>query len=209
MNDVVRTLEEYESDADAYVQKYRSESVAAEYGGPFFDALAGDGNRLLDIGCGPGSDISAFESAGYNAIGLDLTPAFLRAARDREPTASFVWGDMRRLPFTDASFDGVWSSASFLHIPRSDAAATLQEFHRVLRPGGVVFCAVKRAPTMPGEGDERHFEYYRSGEIRSLVHDAGFKPLTVETEANWVWVVATIEADGRESEDSPGGSLRA
>lgn len=188
MDEIARTLEEYESDADAYVRKYRAESVAALYGDPFFDALSGD--RLLDVGCGPGPDVSTFESAGYDAVGLDLTPAFLQAARDHEPAASFVRGDMRDLPFDDATFDGVWSSASLLHVPRSDAATTLREFHRVLRPGGVVFCSVKRAPTTSGESEDRHFEYYRAGEIRSLVRDAALEPLAVETEANWVSVLA-------------------
>ncbi|SEQ86063.1 class I SAM-dependent methyltransferase [Natrinema salaciae] len=193
MDDVSRTLEEYESDADAYVRKYRSGSIAARYGRPFFEALTG--SRLLDVGCGPGADISTFESAGYDVVGLDLTPSFLRAARDSDSTASLVRGDMRRLPFGDGSVDGIWSSASFLHVPRSDAAPTLREFRRVLRPAGVVFLSVKRAPTTPGESNERHFEYYGPEAIGSIVRDAGFEPVVVETEENWVSMVASAETD--------------
>ncbi|WP_049924269.1 class I SAM-dependent methyltransferase [Halopiger djelfimassiliensis] len=201
MDPISGTIEEYESNADAYVRKYRSESVAARYGEPFFDALAGD--RLLDVGCGPGSDVSTFEAAGYDVTGLDPTSSFLQAARDRDSRASFVRGDMRDLPFDDAAFDGVWSSASFLHVPRSDATATLREFRRVLRPDGVAFLLVKRAPTSVGESRDRHFEYYRADEIRSIVTDVGFDPLFVETEANWVSVLAGVEPDGTE-----GGSQR-
>lgn len=190
MDHVSRTLEEYESDADAYARKYRAESVAARYGEPFFDALAGD--RLLDVGCGPGPDVSTFEAADYDAVGLDLTPAFLRAAADLEPTGSFVRGDMRDLPFDDGAFDGVWSSASFLHVPRSGASATLREFRRVLRPDGVTFLSVKRAPTTSGESRDRHFEYYRPGAIRALLEKAEFDPIRVETEENWVWALARV-----------------
>ncbi|ELY84643.1 class I SAM-dependent methyltransferase [Natrinema altunense] len=203
MDEVSRTLEEYESDADAYVRKYCAESVAAQYGEPFFDALAGD--RLLDVGCGPGSDLSTFESAGYDTVGLDLTSAFLQAACEREPTASLVRGDMRDLPFDDAAFDGLWSSASFLHVPRSDAIATLREFRRVLRPDGIAFLLIKRAPTTAGESRDRHFEYYRADAIRSIVEDVRFEPLLVETEENWVSVLAGAEsgeaADGSRSGD--------
>lgn len=193
MDDVSRTLEEYESEADAYVRKYRAESFADRYGGPFFDALTG--SRLLDVGCGPGADISTFESAGYDVTGLDLTQSFLRAARDRDPTASLVRGDMRRLPFGDGSVDGIWSAASFLHVPRSDATPTLREFRRVLRPAGVVFLSVKRAPTTPGESSDRHFEYYGPEAIGLIVRDAGFEPVVLETAENWVSVVACAETD--------------
>ncbi|ELZ02975.1 ubiquinone/menaquinone biosynthesis methyltransferase UbiE [Natrialba chahannaoensis JCM 10990] len=192
MDDITRTLAEYESAADAYAQKYCAESVAARYGDPFLDALTGD--RLLDVGCGPGPDVSTFDAAGYDAVGLDLTPAFLQRAREREPAAAFVRGDMRDLPFDDDAFDGVWSSASFLHVPRSDATATLREFRRVLRPDGVVFCSVKRVPTTPGESQDRHFEYYRPDTIRSMVDDVGFELVRVETEANWISVLARHES---------------
>ncbi len=190
MSELSRTLEEYESDADAYVRKYCAESVAALYGDLFFDVLAGD--RLLDVGCGPGSDVSTFDAAGYDAVGLDLTASFLRAARDRNPTAPFVRGDMRDLPFEDGAFDGVWSSASFLHVPRSDATVTLREFRRVLRPDSVVFCLVKRTPTTPDESRDRHFEYYRPDEIRALLERAAFEPVRVETEENWIRTLARV-----------------
>ncbi|SDR31251.1 Methyltransferase domain-containing protein [Natronobacterium texcoconense] len=188
MDDASRTLETYESDVDAYVRKYREQSVAVLYGEPFLDALAGD--RLLDVGCGPGSDLSTFESAGYEPVGFDLTDGFLRAAGESASSAPLVRGDMRALPFADATFDGVWSSASFLHVPRSDAAETLGEFRRVLRPDGVVFLSVKRASARPEESRDRHFEYYRPDEIRSSVADAGFVPEIVETTEEWIAIVA-------------------
>lgn len=192
MDEVSRTLEAYESNAEAYVRKYRSQSAAALYGDPFFDALAGD--RVLDVGCGPGSDLETFAADGYEAVGLDPTESFLRAARDRGITASLARGDMRELPFGDATFDGVWSSASFLHVPRSEAVPTLREIRRILRPDGVFFCSVKREPTTAAESRTRHFEYYRPDTIRALLADAGFDPEIIECTERWVALLAEAES---------------
>lgn len=188
MDKVSRTLDDYESDTDAYVDKYLTESVAERYGDPFFDAL--DGERLLDVGCGPGPDIATFASAGYDVTGLDMTPSFLRAASERVPAASLVRGDMRRLPFENASFDGVWSCASFLHVPRPDAPATLREFRRVLNSDGVLYLSVKRTELPGHDSGKRHFEYYRPDELRSVLREAALDPILVTTEENWVSALA-------------------
>jgi|GEM_PF-505066 len=188
MDEVRRTLDAYESGADAYVEKYLGESIAERYGDAFLAEL--DGDQLLDVGCGPGPDLETFAGRDYDATGLDLTPSFLRAARDRVPGAALARGDMRRLPFEAESFDGVWSSASLLHVPRADAVPTLREFRRVLRRDGVAFVSVKRGETPGSDPNGRHFEYYRERELRELLADAGLDPVRIETERNWVSTVA-------------------
>ncbi|WP_256391557.1 class I SAM-dependent methyltransferase [Natronoarchaeum rubrum] len=187
MDEVRRTLDAYESDADAYVEKYLGGSIAAQYGDAFFDEL--DGDRILDVGCGPGPDLETFANRGYDATGLDLSPSFLRAASDHVSDAAVARGDMRRLPFEARSFDGVWSSASLLHVPRADAASTLREFRRVLRRGGVAFVSVKRGETPGSDPNGRHFEYYRERELRELLADAELEPVNVRTDTNWVSAV--------------------
>ena len=54
-----------------------------------------------------------------------------------------VVADMRAIPFADASFDGVWASASLLHLPRSELAVALREINRILRSDGLLFASVK------------------------------------------------------------------
>lgn len=181
MDEVVRTVDAYESAADAYIDKYRSLSAAAQYGREFIDAL--DGERVLDVGCGPGADLPVLADAADEVIGLDVTASFLRAAKNRgfEP---LVRGDMRALPLDADAVDGIWSSASFLHVPRDDAAATLEEFGRVLRPDGVAFASVKRRENGAPEG--RNFTYYDPGTFRSLVAGAGFDVIDADTTETWV-----------------------
>ena len=92
---------------------------------------------VLDLCCGPGRHAAPLVVRGYDVVGLDLDDAALRDARDRAPRASFIRGDMRRLPLAAASMDAVlcmWQS--FGHFDADSNAATLGEMARVLRPGG-------------------------------------------------------------------------
>jgi ubiquinone/menaquinone biosynthesis C-methylase UbiE len=184
-----RTAETYEEHADAYREKYRAGSVAARHGDAFVDALSGD--RVLDVGCGPGSDAAVFADRGYDVVGADVTRSFLDAAR-ADVDGAFCRADMRSLPFAANSFDGVWSSAALHHVPKADARDALAEFERVLREDGALFCSVKRgegAGFEPdpdhGNGDDRFFAYYASEEFEKLLDAAG---LTAEVAAEGRWV---------------------
>jgi len=71
MDEVERTLATYEGNAEAYAEKYLSESGLEAYGGPFLDALRGE--RVLDLGCGPGVDAAAFAGRGTVATTVGYT----------------------------------------------------------------------------------------------------------------------------------------
>lgn len=188
MDEVTRTTDVYERESDDYVEKYRAESIAARFGHEFTEGL--DGDRVLDVGCGPGVDAETFVDDGYDVVGLDRTPSFLDAGRRAVPEASFVRGDMRRLPFADDAFDGVWGCASFLHVPRDEAPATLREFRRVLGDGGVLHLSVKRGEESGFEADGRYFETYLPGELRAILDDAGFGAVDLSEGEGWIRAVA-------------------
>jgi len=197
MDEVERTLATYEGDAAAYAEKYLSESGLTEYGGPFLDRL--DGGRVLDLGCGPGVDTAAFARRGFDVVGFDVTPSFLRRARehlaevtaDRQARTSFVRGDMRLPPFADDSFDGIWASGSFHHVPREDAPATVAALRRLLREDGCAYISVKREPT-GSEVADRHFEFYEPDEFATLLADAGFDVEIVEATGPWIGAIARV-----------------
>jgi SAM-dependent methyltransferase len=95
--------------------------------------------RILDIPCGTGRHANALAREGFDIIGLDLQPAYLHTAR-AEGTATYAAADMRALPIADGSIDlvlNMWNSLGYFP-DAADEAATLAEFRRVLRPGGVV-----------------------------------------------------------------------
>lgn len=95
------------------------------------------GARLLDVPCGWGRLAGLLAERGYAVTGLDLSAEHLERARQRAPGAVLVQGDMRRLPFDDAAFDGVLNYfTSFGYFSHAENLQVLAEFHRVLRPGG-------------------------------------------------------------------------
>ncbi|WP_435318687.1 class I SAM-dependent methyltransferase [Haloarchaeobius sp. TZWSO28] len=192
MDEVSRTATVYDDDATAFVEKYRSESVAKLYGQRFFDGLTGE--RVLDVGCGPGADATVFAERGYEVTGFDRTRPFLETVRAEVPEARAAHGDMRWLPFCDDAFDGIWSCASLLHVPREDVPATLREFRRVLAPDGLVFASLKRGEGSGYSEDGRYFERYTSGEVRRLFEENGFDCVEIEinevpgTEPQLAWI---------------------
>jgi ubiquinone/menaquinone biosynthesis C-methylase UbiE len=114
---------------------------------------------VLDAGCGRGNYLPLIADA-VGATGriaaLDLAPenvavvaqsAAIRASP--APVAPHV-GTITALPFRDASFDAVWCANTTQYLTDDELAATLREFRRVVRPGGVV--AIK-------EGASNHLMY--------------------------------------------------
>lgn len=96
------------------------------------------GLRLLEIGCGIGTDGLQFARAGAIYTGVDLTEAAVELARKNFAAAGvggeFRVSDAENLDFPDASFDVVYSHGVLHHTP--DIEAAVGEIHRVLRPGG-------------------------------------------------------------------------
>ncbi len=102
------------------------------------DFASAGGLRVLEIGCGLGTDGAQFARAGADYTGVDLTEAAVELARRRfelfELAGEFQVADAESLDFDDETFDLVYSHGVLHHTP--DAGRAVGEIHRVLRPGG-------------------------------------------------------------------------
>src|SRR5256714_5363606 len=96
------------------------------------------GQRLLEVGCGMGTDLLQFARGGAKVTGVDLTPRSIEISRHHlslyGQSGEFAIADCERLPFPDESFDVAYSNGVLHHTP--DTAGAVREIHRVLRPGG-------------------------------------------------------------------------
>jgi ubiquinone/menaquinone biosynthesis C-methylase UbiE len=115
--------------------RYETESHIREVVG--FDRWRG--RDVLEVGCGLGTDGINFARAGAAYTGIDLTEASIELVRRRFEieglNADLKVADAESLPFTDASFDLVYSHGVLHHTPDTERA--IDELYRVLRPGGV------------------------------------------------------------------------
>ena len=111
---------------------------------PFSLGRLAPGERVLDLGCGAGTDsLIAAQMVGSSGdvVGIDMTAAMLvkarRAAAELAITnADFIEGEVESLPFADETFDVVISNGVIDLIPDKDAVYS--EIYRVLVPGGRV-----------------------------------------------------------------------
>jgi ubiquinone/menaquinone biosynthesis C-methylase UbiE len=109
--------------------------------GQFFAAYLDQSHHLLDVGCGPGTITVglARRVASVHAIdsGASQTEiARQHAERERRQNVTFATGSCYELPYDDQSFDRVFSHALLEHL--AEPIRALTEFHRVLKPGGLL-----------------------------------------------------------------------
>lgn len=89
------------------------------------------GPRVLDVGCSHGAYVDHLTRLGFDAIGVDFVPAFLREAGEQRRDGALVLADAHRMPFAANSFDTVLLFDVLEHMP--DEEAVLREVARVAR----------------------------------------------------------------------------
>jgi ubiquinone/menaquinone biosynthesis C-methylase UbiE len=153
---------------DAFHQTYKRRAIA----------LLGlqEGDRVLDVGCGAGDDVSLLAQvvgAGGSAVGVDASAAMIAEARARHavslPPNAFVVGNAERLPFADGSFDGCLAIRTFQHL--ADLRLALAEMCRVAKSGGRLVVVDPDHETAVIDVPERHlaraFLNFRADTIRN------------------------------------------
>jgi arsenite methyltransferase len=103
---------------------------------------AAPGERVLDVGCGPGFYVRELldeVTPGGSVVGVDASPDMLAVAARRcegHGDVELRHGEATELPVARADFDAALSVQVLEYVP--DATAALAEIHRALRPGGRV-----------------------------------------------------------------------
>ena len=103
--------------------------------------------RILDLGCGSGSNLMVFNQEGFNTHGIDgsltgLTLAKQAMSRHEKSATNDVNltnGDFSFLPYRTSAFDAVIDVVSLQHLNSTDLSNALKEIYRVLKPGGSRF----------------------------------------------------------------------
>jgi ubiquinone/menaquinone biosynthesis C-methylase UbiE len=152
------------------------------------------GHTVVDIGCGPGTDLAELAAATGAAglvVGVDRDPAMAAEAARRVPGARIRVGDAMALPLAGAGVDRARTDRVLQHV--ADPAEAIAEARRVLRPGGVLGMAEPDWDTLAVADDDvetsRGFARFTAGLVRNatlgrqlvrLAAGAGFAVRSVE-----------------------------
>lgn len=143
-----------------------------------------DKARVLDVGCGTGVPTARqLVDAGHSVTGVDLSEGMLELARANVPEAEFLHRDLASLrvegPGGLGRFDGITCFFTLLMLPRAEIPYALRQFHRLLKPDGVLALSMVEADLDDAEIPFMSHYIRVSGflrdELREVVREAGFE----------------------------------
>lgn len=155
----------------------------------------GDGEEILDIGCGTGSLAITLKKFYPNAkiVGVDADPKILtigkRKAKKENVDIEFINAPAEKLPFSKNTFDIVVSTLTFHHMPKEAKVEAAKEIKRVLKPGGqfVILDFLKEK-----KGLWRIFSFFEEGEylksnqeLADIYQEEGFRVSQTLKDFSW------------------------
>ena len=155
-------------------------------------AGVGAGDKVLDVGCGPGALTAYLLSVGAEVAAIDPSPPFVDAIRTRFPEVEVCRGTAEELPYDTAAFD-VALAQLVVHF-MSDPVVAVRQMVRVTRRGGVIAACVWDGPTGalapfwdavhvidPDAEDEALLSGAETGHLTELFVEAGLRDVQEES----------------------------
>jgi len=148
-----------------------------------------ENGRILDAGCGSGRDAKLFKDSGYNVTAIDGSIEMCRLASE------FIGIDVKHMQFQeidfDKEFDGIWASASLLHVPSDELDSVLGNLKNALKKDGILYASFKYGD-FEGERNGRYFNDLTESDAIEIFEKNDFK--VIET-----WITHDARP-GREDE---------
>lgn len=139
-------LSSYDAVATAYADHFVDELERLPFETWLLDrVIAGaDGDRVVEVGSGPGHVTAYLGAHGAEATGVDLSPAMVNEARRRFPGRSFEVGDLRQLrrPAASSGWAAVVGWYSLIHLTPAELADAVATLVGTIAPGGWLVLAM-------------------------------------------------------------------
>lgn len=135
---------------------------------PFLSYLPKKG-YILDAGCGGGRDTKYFTSLGYNVTAIDASQAMVMISYEftRQKTILMAFQDINFVNY----FDGIWASASLLHVPRKEMDLVFKKMITAIKDGGIWYLSFKVGIAERIEKDGRFFNDYNEEKFREFLNN--------------------------------------
>jgi SAM-dependent methyltransferase len=177
----------FDEQADVWIEWARwPQDAYWFYRDPFFELLPPPG-RTLEVGCGEGRVTRDLSERGYDVTALDASPTLIAAAREADPTGTYVLAPAENLPFDSSSFELVVAYNSLMDVDEMPNAVA--EIGRVLQPGGALCACITHPMVDSGRwSDEQTFvisqPYLERRRYEATFERPGLRPLTFR---GWVY----------------------
>jgi SAM-dependent methyltransferase len=136
-----------------------------------FLAMLPAGGAILELGCGSGGDSAHMLAGGFVVRPTDGAPEMAAEASRRlgRPVETLLF---HQLDETSA-YDGVWASASLLHVPRDELKDVLERIWLALKPGGQFYASFKAGTGEGRDTLDRYYNYPSQDWLRRQYAEAG------------------------------------
>jgi len=168
-----RTLAHYDERAQEFWEGTRDHDVSQNVAALLKSIETKPPFELLDLGCGPGRDLSTFKALGHRAIGIEGSSQLAALARAHSG-CEVLEQNFLALDLPGNRFDGVFANAALFHVPSQELPRVLRELHATLKPGGVLFSSNPRGHGEEGWNGGRFGAFHDWEAWRSYVTAAGF-----------------------------------
>jgi SAM-dependent methyltransferase len=151
----------------AWEEEHRRGIWKGPYSLDYFHRYAPSSGTILDVGCGIGRYAIPLVMQGYSVMGIDVSLVALselnKAKRRRSIEMDLVAADTCHLPFQDNLFKGMVCFGVLQHLLKDERRAVMDEFNRILVPGGILVMEVLGREDMRKGGHEvEPFTYRRN-----------------------------------------------
>lgn len=126
---------QYDSFASNFAEESLKDEDCLQKYFSYFD-FSLEGKKIIDLGCGPGFELSAMSSRGADVSAIDISEEMVNLAQIANPDACIKVGSFEKIPFQDNSFDVVISKWAFQMAVNIDLI--YHEITRILKPGGIL-----------------------------------------------------------------------
>ena len=140
----------YNAIADFYVEEASLDHEDKTYLDSFLKTVSG--NKILDLGCGPGILSKYLSNLGYDVTGVDFAEKMISIARRIAPKTNFIVSDITSLELDD-KFDGIVLAHFLIHFSKEENIQILNKLHTLMNPDASLFIQFS-ANLTPGIQDE-------------------------------------------------------
>lgn len=154
-----------------------------------FLKLIPENSHILDCGCGSGRDAKMFKSLGYEVTAIDGSSEMCKLASEHSGI------NVKHMQFQEIKFenefDGIWASASLLHVSSAEIEDVLNRLKRSLRENGIFYASFKLGD-FEGIRNGRYFNDLTEEVAIELFEKSGFKVIKT-----WLTYDSRPERDDR------------